>query len=60
MRFHAQYCQVCKTEKLFLEKLTDVQDPNCSEMEDVCITCKNKFYIKEKKAKLKVRFNPTE
>lgn len=53
MRFHKQYCEICNSEKLFLEKLRDCQDPNCSEMEDICQACKNKFYIKEKKTKLK-------
>lgn len=48
MRFHAQYCEICKRETLFLEKLVNVQDPNCSEMEDVCQKCKNKFFIKTK------------
>lgn len=48
MRFHAQYCGICKKETLFLEKLVDPKDPYCSEMEDICQKCKNVFFVKEK------------
>lgn len=47
MRFHSQYCAVCKNQTLFLEKLVNPKDPCCSEMEDVCLKCKNQFFVKE-------------
>lgn len=48
MRFHAQYCGVCKTETLFIEKLVDPMSDTCTEMEDVCLKCDNKFFVKDK------------
>lgn len=48
MKFHAQYCGVCRKETMFIEKLVDPIDDNCSEMENVCLTCNNKFFVKEK------------
>lgn len=54
MKFHAQYCNICKTKTLFLEKLVDPKSDTCTEMEDICQTCKNEFFVKEK-IKLKVK-----
>ena len=48
MKFHAQYCEICRKETLFLEKLVNPSDGYCTEMEDICQKCKNAFFIKEK------------
>jgi ribosomal protein L33 len=48
MKFHAQYCGICKNKTLFLEKLVDPSDVYCTEMEDKCQICNTQFYIKEK------------
>lgn len=48
MRFHSQYCGICRKQTLFLEKLVKPQDAYCSEMEDKCLKCENTFYVKEK------------
>ena len=54
MRFHAQYCNVCESKTLFLEKLVNPSDADCTEMEDICQTCNSAFFVKEK-TKLKVK-----
>lgn len=48
MRFHSQYCSICKKNTLFLEKLTKPCDENCTEMEDICQKCKTPFFVNEK------------
>lgn len=48
MRFHKQYCGVCRTETLFLEKLVNPKDGFCKEKEDICQYCKTQFEVKDK------------
>lgn len=52
MRFHSQYCSVCKKDTLFLEKLVDCKSITCTEIEDICQSCNNKFEPQKTKLKL--------
>ena len=56
MRFHAQYCNNCKSKTLFVEKLINPSDCNCTEIEDICQQCNYSFTVEPKKQKLKIKF----
>lgn len=55
MRFHKKHCYQCGTETLFLEKLINPQDVNCTKMEDVCQNCSTKAE-KPLKPKPRIKF----
>lgn len=48
MKFYKCFCERCNQQTLFLEKLINPQDPNCSEIENICQVCNNNFSEKEK------------
>lgn len=47
LRFHKRYCDECRRETLFLEKLIKPSDPDCTEEEDICQSCKTIYQCKD-------------
>lgn len=47
MKIHSQYCQVCRKITMFVRKLINPSDPNCTKIIDNCFDCNNHFKITE-------------
>lgn len=48
MRFYKNYCNHCKTEKIFINKLENPQSTTCTKIVNICMSCNTEIKNQKK------------